>query len=207
LLCPWWETPEREVSFDTGECEGRRLEAEMFSNNSPLACQIEIAFVEGRVMHAWNLFGSAFRHVAMLVALGLTCSTPCAALPAETLVVQIDHARPVKVPAGAQTLVIGNPMIADVTMLKQGNVMILTGKGFGETNFIALDAAGNPVAESTIRVVAGDGALVVQRGLERQSYSCEPRCQPTVRLGDDAKYFGEVSAQVQAHNTQAATNK
>jgi Flp pilus assembly secretin CpaC len=158
-------------------------------------------------MHAWNPFGPAVIRAAVLVALGLTWGTPCAAVPTETLVVQIDHARPVKIPSGAQTLVIGNPMIADVTMLKQGSVMILTGKGFGETNFIALDASGNPVIESTIRVVASDGAVVVQRGLERQSYSCAPRCQPTVRLGDDAKYFGEVSAQVQAHNNQAATNK
>jgi Flp pilus assembly secretin CpaC len=155
-------------------------------------------------MYAWNLFGSAFRHVAMLVAFGLVCSTPCAAIPAETLVVQIDHARTIQIPSGTQTLIIGNPMVADVTMLKQGRIMILTGKGFGETNFIALDASGNPLMESTIQVVSSDSALVVQRGLERESYSCAPRCQPTLRLGDDAKYFGEVSAQVQAHNSQVA---
>jgi Flp pilus assembly secretin CpaC len=155
-------------------------------------------------MYAWNPFGSAFRHVAMLVVLGLVCSTPCAAVPVETLVVQIDHARTIKSPSGTQTLIIGNPMVADVTMLKQGRIMILTGKGFGETNFIALDASGNSLMESTIQVVSSDSALVVQRGLERESYSCAPRCQPTLRLGDDAKYFGEVSAQVQAHNTQVA---
>jgi Flp pilus assembly secretin CpaC len=125
------------------------------------------------------------------------------AAPGETLVVKIDQARPVKVPPGTQTLIIGNPMIADVTLLKQGGVMVVTGKGFGETNLIALDASGNAVAESMVEVVANDNGLIVQRGLDRQSYTCAPRCQPTARLGDDAKYFGEVSGQIQARNALA----
>ena len=96
----------------------------------------------------------------------------------ETLTITVDRARVVKVPPGAQTLVIGNPIIADVTLLKQSGTMIVTGKGFGETNLIALDASGNPVAESVIRVVSGTNMLVVQRGMERQSYTCAPGCQP-----------------------------
>jgi hypothetical protein len=46
-------------------------------------------------------------------------------------------------------------------------------------------------------------ALLVQRGLDRQSYSCAPQCLPTAKLGDDAKYFGDVSGQVKEHNAQA----
>jgi Pilus formation protein N terminal region len=60
-------------------------------------------------------------------------------------------------------------------LLKQGAAMIVTGKGFGETNFIALDGAGSPLAQSLIRVVVGRSALLVQRGLDRQSYSCAPQ--------------------------------
>ena len=55
------------------------------------------------------------------------------------------------------------------------------------------------MAESTIRVVGGSDALVVQRGMDRQSYSCAPRCQPTERLGDDDKYISTVAAQIQLH--------
>ncbi len=119
----------------------------------------------------------------------------------DTIVVKTDEARIVKIPTAAQTLVIGNPMIADVTL--QSGVMIVTGKGFGETNFIALDGAGNPVAQSTIRVIGTYNALVVQRGLDQQSYSCSPRCEPTVKLGDDPKYFNEVAGQFQARNNAA----
>jgi Flp pilus assembly secretin CpaC len=87
----------------------------------------------------------------------------------ETLVVTIDQARIVTVPAGTDALIVGNAAIADVTLLKQGATMIITGKGFGETNFITLDAAGKSLAQSLIRVVAGRNALLVQRGMDRES--------------------------------------
>jgi Flp pilus assembly secretin CpaC len=132
--------------------------------------------------------------------LALACSSQARAGD-DIIVVIADRARIVKIPAGAQTLVIGNPMIADVTL--QNGVMIVTGKGFGETNFIALDALGNPVAESMIRVIGAHNDLIVQRGLDQQSYSCAPRCEPTAKLGDDAKYFSEVAGQFQAHSAAA----
>jgi Flp pilus assembly secretin CpaC len=144
------------------------------------------------------------RHSARLtIACCLLAAAAGTASAEETLTVRVDQARIVKVPAGTRTLIIGNPMIADVTLLKSGSTMVLTGKGFGETNFIALDANGTPVAKSEIRVVSGSDALVVQRGMERQSYTCAPRCQPIAQLGDDPKYFNEVAAQIAAHNAQA----
>ncbi len=121
----------------------------------------------------------------------------------DTLTVTIDQAKVVQLPAGARTLIIGNPMIADVTLLKTGDIMIVTGKGFGETNMIALDAAGHPTNELNIVVVGNSKALVVQRGMDRQSYTCEPRCQPTAVLGDDSKYFGDVASQIQTHSSDA----
>jgi Flp pilus assembly secretin CpaC len=139
--------------------------------------------------------------VRAALVLGLAFGFAPLASADDTIVVTADQARIVKIPAGAQTLVIGNPFIADVTL--QNGVMIVTGKGFGETNFIAIDAAGNPVAESTIRVIGASNALVVQRGLEQQSYTCAPRCQPTVKLGDDPKYMSEVAGEFQSHSAQA----
>jgi Flp pilus assembly secretin CpaC len=158
-------------------------------------------------MYAWTGFKASLRAAAQsLFVLCGAMSAACAADAGDTvIVVKVDEARPIKVPPSSQTLIIGNPMIADVTLLKQGSIMVLTGKGFGETNFIALDASGNQVAEFTVRVVLGENALVVQRGLDRQSYTCAPRCQPTARLGDDPKYFTEVTGQVTARNAAANT--
>jgi Flp pilus assembly secretin CpaC len=145
------------------------------------------------------------RNLGLILSLagGLSLAMLASARAEDTLTVTVDQARIVKVPAGTRTLVIGNPMIADVTLLKNGESMVVTGKGFGETNFIALDSNGTPVAQSEIRVVSSPAGLVVQRGLEQESYSCAPRCQPVARLGDDPSFFTKVSGQVQAHAQQA----
>jgi Flp pilus assembly secretin CpaC len=134
--------------------------------------------------------GAAFLAIALLVPQGTRAE--------DTIVVTLDRARIVKLPDRTQTLVIGNPIIADVTPLKTNGLMVITGKSYGTTNLIALDSAGSPVAESIVRVDPADGALVVHRGMSRESYSCSPRCEPTINLGDEGKYLGEVAGNVKA---------
>lgn len=142
------------------------------------------------------IFGSRPIGWAGLTLAAIMClSSPPLRATEETLVVTIDQAKIVKVPPGTEALIVGNAAIADVTLLKQGSTMIITGRGFGETNFVALDGAGNQLAQSLIRVVGGRNALLVQRGMQRQSYACAPQCLPTMKLGDDAKYFAEVAGQ------------
>jgi Flp pilus assembly secretin CpaC len=133
------------------------------------------------------------------LALAVGAAPADAAAPDQVLRVQVDQAKIARIPEGTVTLVIGNPIVADVTMLKGSGAMVVTGKGFGDTNLIALDAQGNVLDEKTIRVVPTGSVLVVQRGMERESYSCAPQCMPTVQLGD-GKQFGEASGQVSARN-------
>lgn len=118
--------------------------------------------------------------------------------------VEVDQAKIIQLPEKTTTVIIGNPIVADVTMLKAAGKMVLTGKGFGETNLIALDGKGNSLGESTIRVRTGFTGLVVQRGGDRESYSCLPRCQPVAVLGDNPKFVTETAGQVQAHAGFAA---
>ena len=120
---------------------------------------------------------------------------------AGAVTVAVDNAKIVRLPQGTQTVIVGNPGIADVTMQKSG-IMILTGKSYGTTNLIALDANGGMLAESFVNVRApyAQAMVTVQRGLERESYSCTPSCQPSAQLGDAAKYFSEVSGQAGARN-------
>ena len=145
------------------------------------------------------------RRALILVALmsGLALSP---ALAAETvnasdlLKITLDQAKIAKVPTGTATLVVGNPMIADVTMIKGGVGMIVTGKGYGQTNLVAIDAGGNILDEKQIRVEPARTVLVVQRGAARASYSCTPLCMPTVQLGDDQSVFSETGGQISARN-------
>ena len=129
---------------------------------------------------------------------------PATAQEAPTIVaVTVDNAKVIRLPETTQTVIVGNPIIADVALQKNG-VLILTGKSFGSTNLIALDRGGNMLAESTIRVQAPQAAVVtVQRGLDRESYSCTPNCQPSVQLGDSSRYFGEVSGQAESRRAMA----
>lgn len=121
----------------------------------------------------------------------------------DAVLVLVDHAKVVRLPERAQTVIVGNPAIADVSVQRNG-VMVVTGKSFGVTNLIALDASGTLLAESLVRVgAASDAVLTVQRGMERESYSCTPVCQPAVQLGDAQKYFGEVGAQTTSRNALA----
>jgi Pilus formation protein N terminal region len=128
------------------------------------------------------------------------------AAPAPVLSVTLDQARIARIPDGTITLVIGNPIVADVTMVKGSGAMVVTGKGFGETNLIALDGEGKILDEKTIRVVPGDSSLIVQRGMERESYSCAPQCMPTVQLGD-GKQFNDASSQITARNGLVAPSQ
>ncbi len=123
--------------------------------------------------------------------------------PGDSVLVLVDHAKVVRLPEKARTVIVGNPAIADVTLQRNG-VMVVTGKSFGVTNLIALDSSGTLLAESLVRVsAASDALLTVQRGMERESYSCTPVCQPSLQLGDAQKYFGEAGAQATSRNALA----
>ncbi|MBN9453690.1 MAG: pilus assembly protein N-terminal domain-containing protein [Bosea sp.] len=142
-----------------------------------------------------------------VAALAVTLSGAAAAAPprgkSESVIVLVDHAKVVRLPEKAQTVVVGNPAIADVSVQRNG-VMIVTGKSFGITNLIALDANGTLLAESMVRVgAASDEVLTVQRGMDRESYACNPNCQPSIQMGDAQPFFGSTAGQVAARNALA----
>ncbi len=127
------------------------------------------------------------------LALGiLLCPVAAVAeLAADTIVVNVDQAKLVKLPGRISTLVVGNPLIADVT-LQNGGIVVVTGKGYGATNFIAMDRAGEILMDRIIQVEGPtDQVVTIYRGVERESYSCMPVCQRRVTLGD-AKLSGRV---------------
>jgi Flp pilus assembly secretin CpaC len=125
----------------------------------------------------------------------------------DAVLVTVDRAKVIRLPERTQTVIVGNPIIADVTLQRNG-LLVVTGKSYGVTNLIALDNTGTMLAESLIRVQAPSESLVtVQRGLERESYSCTPKCQPSILLGDANKYFSEVGGQAGQRNSLATGQK
>ena len=130
---------------------------------------------------------------------------PLAALAEpNTVAVNVDQAKLVKLPSRVATIVVGNPMIADVT-LQAGGVVVVTGKGYGATNFIAMDRSGEILVDRLIQVEGPSDQLVtVYRGVERETYSCMPVCQRRMTLGDGDQYFKSVIEQAGSLNNQAS---
>jgi hypothetical protein len=52
-----------------------------------------------------------------------------------------------------------------------------------------LDSSGNPVADTMVSVVQAVSDTITQyNGLARTTLSCNPVCQQTITLGDDAQF-------------------
>lgn len=127
--------------------------------------------------------------------------------PQSDVSVELDLAAVIRIPEGTDTLAIGNPAIADVTAPRAGGFTVITGKSYGTTNMLALDRDGQVLHEMMINVKAPQAATVtVQRGFARETWSCQPRCEPTVTLGDAPDYFGGSSGQVGSRNGMAKEN-
>lgn len=131
------------------------------------------------------------------------CAGPTFALES-TLEVSVDRATVVRAPDNTSTIVIGNPLIADATTQKNG-VLVVTGKSFGTTNIMLLDATGAVLSETLVNVKrANDGVVVVQRGVKRESFSCTPRCEPILAIGDSPEAFGQTAGQINQRSGMSA---
>ena len=148
------------------------------------------------------------RHARVcLLAAAAVLASPAAGLAeptADAIAVNVDQAKLVRLPGKVATIVVGNPLIADVT-LQPGGMIVVTGKGYGATNFIALDRGGEILVDRQIQVEGPSDRLVtVYRGVERESYSCMPVCQRRVTLGDSDGYFNATMGQAGSLSSNAS---
>jgi Flp pilus assembly secretin CpaC len=82
----------------------------------------------------------------------------------ELVVVTLHQSRIINLPGdpsieqcGTKTIVLSNPLIADITMLSNtnGNLLVaIIGKGYGATNLVAYDCKGVELAKKIIEVTA-----------------------------------------------------
>lgn len=131
---------------------------------------------------------------ALALVLGISAVPALAEGPGEIVSVKVNMARILRISAPANTVIIGNPRVADVT-IQDPQTLVLTGKSYGQTNMIVLDSQGNPIADTLIEVVQSQGDLVtVYMGAARTTLACAPVCQPTIMLGDDPTFSANSSA-------------
>lgn len=153
------------------------------------------------VSRQMNRFSPAARAFAAAL---LATTIPQLAAATDTLRVSVDQATLTKLPERVSTIVVGNPLIADVT-IQTGGLLVVTGKGYGATNIVALDRTGGVLMEKTVLVAeAREDVVVVYRGIQRETYSCQPNCQRRITLGDGPEFFNATIGQAGVRNAQAS---
>nr|WP_315049747.1 pilus assembly protein N-terminal domain-containing protein [uncultured Brevundimonas sp.] len=119
------------------------------------------------------------------VIVGVALAAAMMAAPAlaqsRNLTVEIDRAQRVQLNGVASSVVVGNPQIADVTVV-DANTLFVIGKGYGVTEVVAVDAIGRTLFQGEIAVTAGStGAVRVWRGAQATEMACAQTCAPSIR--------------------------
>lgn len=122
---------------------------------------------------------SAVIGTALFLASVATASVSLA--QASTMNVEVDRSARVRLTGGAASVIVGNPQIADVTVV-DANTLFITGKGYGVTQVVAVDAIGRTLFQRDIVVTAGTtGSVRVWRGAQATEMACGASCAPSVR--------------------------
>ena len=109
------------------------------------------------------------------------------------LVILSDHMRRVRLERPAGTILVGNPLIADVTVL--GNdTLFVSARTIGSTNIIVLDKQGNELVTYEVfvreprikRVVLNNGGIT-------ENYQCAPNCERALTQSDSLQPYREKS--------------
>jgi hypothetical protein len=156
-------------------------------------------------MSIWRRLPRPFRYLGYAVTIVSMLGVALANVArADNLTVALDQAQLLRLPNGVSTIVIGNPLIADAN-LQPGGLLVITGKGYGSTNLLALDRSGQVVLDKQLvvgKARTGD-VVIVQKGLDTETYSCNPDCAPRATLGDTPNFFNAVTGQNAARAGQA----
>ncbi len=125
------------------------------------------------------------------LAIGLSM----AAATADTgIQVVMNQAKIVKLARPADTIVIGNPAIADASV-QDSSTVVLTGKGFGVTNLVIMDAEGAPIVDEQVYVTRQDSRSVrIYRRAEVQTLSCTPLCESSYKTDAERQSEAEMGA-------------
>jgi hypothetical protein len=118
-----------------------------------------------------------------LIALAALLSAGAAT--ASDIRVNTDQTTAVKLTTPAKTVLVGNPLIAEVTLVDDKTVYVM-GRLTGQTNLVAVDANGNEIINEKISVRVGDSQMVTlhKGSYGPRTFSCAPKCEWVMMPGD-----------------------
>lgn len=118
----------------------------------------------------------------LVIALAIAVC-PAAAL-AQSLMVNIDQSARITLSRPAHDVIVGNPMMADVTVLDERHIL-LQGKSYGVTNLLVTDQSGRAIMNRQVVISAPDTNRVsIYRGPDVYNYACANKCERTPMPGE-----------------------
>lgn len=121
--------------------------------------------------------------------------------------VQMDNVALVAFKDPVATLYLGNPSIADLTLIDSKHAFVM-GKRFGTTNLIGLSADKNVIVNEPVTVSSrGTGAVTIYRGADSYNYSCtKSHCEthPVPGDPDGLPYFENTEHTAGEHDDTAS---
>ncbi len=143
------------------------------------------------------VFAPTFGILAGLTGLFLASSAHAAGIE-----IALDQVRVLTFNGPVKTVFVGNPVIADITVIDPNHVFIL-GKNFGTTNVVALDAKGRETLNEQVTVLDRPGSIVtLQRGATKRTLNCtSARCEPAPTPGDETGDYASVNGQIDSRES------
>lgn len=124
--------------------------------------------------------------VAAVMFVALAMLLPAPAVQAEDegiLRVYMNSARVLKLDRPVSKVIVGNAEVADATVA-DARTIVLTGRSYGTTNLVLLDADGNAIVDERILVSIDESSTVrVFKSTERTVLSCTPNCEQHAQTG------------------------
>lgn len=122
----------------------------------------------------------ALRSLAKLAIAAMVILLPLAGVATsddDMLRVSMNHARVLRLDRPVSKVIVGNAKVADATV-SDAHTIVLTGRSYGTTNLVLLDADGNAIVDERILVSIDEGNTVrVFKQTERMVLSCTPNCE------------------------------
>ncbi|WP_409019311.1 pilus assembly protein N-terminal domain-containing protein [Brevundimonas vesicularis] len=117
----------------------------------------------------------------LMLASLMVASPVLAETASSSLTVEIDRSTRLSLRGPASSIIVANPRVADVT-LTDASTLFVTGKGYGSTEIIAMDAAGRILLQTQVVVGgASSGSVRLWRGAQVTDVACGTTCSPSQR--------------------------
>lgn len=124
---------------------------------------------------------TSFRLAGIFAVLAVTSTLAAPAFAGSGINVIMNQAKIVRLSRAADTIVVGNPAIADASV-QDATTIVLTGKGFGVTNLVVLDRDGSPIIDEQVTVARDEASSVrIYRRSDVQTMSCTPYCESSYK--------------------------